>query len=76
MAKVDTMKVQITGGVTGRPHYLAYSAGQIVDLPKERAKLLIDEGLAKAYESEGSKKPKTGTVERAISTKTKKATKR
>ena len=67
------MTVQIKRGVTGKPHYLSYSPGQIVDLPKPLADKLIDGDYAIAYTMSKAKAPKTS---KAVSAKATKAEKR
>lgn len=60
------MKIQFIDSPTGQPHYLAYNAGEILELPDGLAEKLILQGIAEKYENgDFEKKSRVLTQEKA-----------
>lgn len=68
------MKVRIlAAGLIGRANL---ATGDVVDLPEDRAKVLIERGHAEAYTAPERPAPKPETADRKSSSKAEKAAKR
>lgn len=77
MAATKTKTVRFLQSPTGAPYMLAYSAGQIAELPGNLADRLIEAGMAEEHASSTrSTTTAEKTVEKATSKKPKTSTKR
>lgn len=77
MAGAKTKKVRFLQSPTGAPYMLAYSAGQIAELPGQLADQLMADGIAEERAaSTRSTTTAEKTVEKATSKKQKTSTKR